>query len=364
MKISKFFSAVFLVSLISLVAPGCASKPPIDSEPISIDPPPVTSDRQESVANENSDRQQFLQPRCVKWADFKQAVKEKRISLDSPIPELPSNFREGCLLADRGIYTLVIYVFANSTDVKRLPINQRSPSLYRDLYAIIPPVEPYFNVPDLPVDRRLKYMRIFFDSPNRSNSLDLNKPQAWKGWERPYVRNAVNIFYHAILVDSHYLNREEVVRLLEATKDLWSSPSAPTIKSAHTSNFSTCSLKNWNLLDPYGEVTFTIAVTNRSKRKQQILAIELEILDKEGNDLRTLSNPYRRYQGWTFGFEPPLRDRETREVEGFRKYMVGWHQVKLKRCQWLNSSEQYRQLYPEINNIYFTVNSRSRSKYS
>jgi hypothetical protein len=354
MKIPKFFSAVFLVSLVSLVAPGCASKLPIDSEPISIDPPPITTSYgKNTTPNESSDRQQFLQPRCVKWADFKQAVKEKLISLDSPIPELPSNFREGCLLADRGIYTLVVYVFANGTNVKRLPINTKIPSLHRDFYRIIPPVKAYFDVPDLPLDVRLKYLRIVFDKTDRSNSLDLNKPQGWKDWKHPYVRNAVNIFYRTILVDSHYLNREEVVRLLEAIRDRWQPPlPASGINPQHTTDSSTCSLKDWNLHDPYGEVTFTIAVTNRSKRKQRILAIELEILDKEGNDLRMLSNPYRRYQGWTFGFEPPLRDGETREAEGFRKYMVGWHQVKLKRCQWLNSSEEYRQLYPEINNTF------------
>jgi hypothetical protein len=63
------------------------------------------------------DRQQFLRLRCVKWADFKVAVKEKRISLDSPIPELPSNFKDSRLLVDRGIHTLVIYVFANVTEL-------------------------------------------------------------------------------------------------------------------------------------------------------------------------------------------------------------------------------------------------------
>ncbi|WP_019502418.1 hypothetical protein [Pseudanabaena sp. PCC 6802] len=263
MQISKVTFSVLLAPFILLVTTNCASNPSVASEPIPIDPPPLTTSKS------SGERLHSSVPRCVTWPEFERASEGKRI-----------------------------------------------------------------------------------DSSNRSNSLDLNKPQAWKDWERPYAPNAVNIFYRTVLVDSYYLNREEVVRLLEATKDRWQSPAAPTANSAHTSDSSTCSLKNWNLLDPYGEVTFTIAVTNRSKRKQQILAVELEILDKDGNDLRTLSNPYRRYQGWTFGFEPPLRDGETREVEGFRKYMVGWHQVKLKRCQWLNSSEQYRQLYPEINNIY------------
>jgi hypothetical protein len=153
-------------------------------------------------------------------------------------------------------------------------------------------------------------------------------------------------------IDTAHLNLAEVVPSFETNKDQWQSPSPPAIRSTDANDNSICKLKDWSLRDPYGEVTFKIIVTNQSKKPQKILLIELEILDKEGNDLRTLSNPYRRYQGWTFNFDPPVRDRETREAEGFRKYMVGWHQVNLKRCQWLNSPEQYRRLYPEMNNIY------------
>jgi hypothetical protein len=346
MKTPQSFIPLVLLFLISLATSGCGNKAPSDSNPISVDQPPVTIPENPV----NSDRL-ILQPRCVKWDEFKQAVAAQRINLEQPIPDLPVNFSDGCVLADRGIYTLVLYVFMPGTDVKRLPISKQLPALYGDFYAIVPPVNPHFNMPDLPTDLRFKYMRIAFDSPNRFNSLDLNKPQEWKTWERPYAPDKTGVSYRTIFVESYYINTEEVTRLLEATKERWNSQFAITKPSPSTDDRSTCKLKDWNILDPYGEVTFHIAVTNRSQKQQTSLLVELEILDKEGNAIRMLSNPYRRYQGWTFDFDPSIRDGETREMEGFRKYMVGWHQVKLKRCQWLNPG-QYRQLYPEINNTY------------
>jgi hypothetical protein len=344
METLQHFAPLASALLVFLIAPGCG-KAQIDSGSIPIDSPPVATS-ENGVKSERG----ILQPRCVKWNEFKQAVAKKRINLEQPIPELPINFRDGCILADRGIYTLVLYVFMPGTDVKRLPISKQLPALHGDFYAIVPPVNLDFDLPDLPTDLRLKYMRIAFDNPNRFNSLDLNKPQEWKTWERPYAPNKIGVFYRTIFVESYYINTEEVVRLLEATQERWQQ-SPVTKSSPGISDLSTCNLKDWNILEPYGEVTFYITLTNRSRKPQTSLLVELEILDKEGNEIRMLSNPYRRYQSWTFGFDSPMRDGEIREMEGFRKYMVGWHQVKLKRCQWLNPG-QYRQLYPEINNTY------------
>jgi hypothetical protein len=291
-----------------------------------------------------------LLPPCVTWNQFTQAVAENRIPFAYPLPELPNAYRKGCVLADQGFDTLVFYIFKDGFDIRQLPINTK---LYQQLSAkhrihrLLPPLKAFKT---LPPSRYLRadYMRIGFDRPNRPNSFNLNNPSARGDWERPHLLNpyAGIVFYRTAFVDKlEPKDAATMVQLLEATRDRWATITPPTPTPPPVADPSSCLLKDWQR-SKY-EVTFTLTVTNRSDRPQTGIVAELEILDQDGNDVRDY-NPFRRVQALHYPLEPPLKVGETRDLEGLRKYVTYWRKMTLKRCQWLNSPHDYREIYPEM----------------
>ncbi|MBW4619981.1 MAG: hypothetical protein KME17_11580 [Cyanosarcina radialis HA8281-LM2] len=338
----------FIVS-VSLLLVGCSSGV------ISVAPPPpqeVEIDSRSTKIKLVNRSQIPTKVKCVTWSQFQQAVRDRKISLNQPVPDLPQGYRQGCVLADRGVYTLVLYIFKDGFDIDRLPVNRQVLASERYQQAIIPPLDTFYSLPrsDLKVK---EYMRIGFDRLDRPNSLDLNKPDNWKTWERPYVSFQKDIFYRTIFVDKLDSDRsiQEMVDLLAATRDRWPAETPFSSRSTAITDKSTCKLKGYNTHAKWGEPIYEsnliITVTNRSSIAKNIILIEMDTFDEHGNKIR-MENGLRRFQKWIFFLEPPLQVGETRDIEASgRKYIV-WHKIDLKHCQWLNSIGGYFAIYPEV----------------
>jgi hypothetical protein len=345
MKILQFTISAALAFLLAGCGSGAILVAPPPANEVEIDSPSATT----KLVNQP---QVSPKVKCVTWSQFQQAVKDNKIEVNQPVPDLPQGYRQGCVLADRGVHTLVLYVFKDGFNLDRLPINRQVLSSDRYRQAIIPPLDSFYTLPrsDLKVK---EYMRIGFDRLDRPNSLDLNQPDNWKTWERPYVSFEKTIFYRTIFVDKLDSDRrlQEMVDLLAATKDRWQSETKVASRSTPVTDGSTCKLKDYNThakwREPIYESNLIITVTNRSPDIQKFLLIEMETFDENGNIFRS-ENSLRRFQPWIFPIDPPLQIGETRDLEAYGPKYIPWYKIGLKHCQWLNSVSGYLAIYPEV----------------
>ncbi|BAY91687.1 MULTISPECIES: hypothetical protein [unclassified Tolypothrix] len=328
---------------------SCEQKP--DSQPVTVEPPPAIASISSHLTQVTNLSHKTIVPPCVIWKQFQQAVTEKRISFTYPLPELPNGYRQGCLLADQGIDTLILYVFKDGWDIQKLQIN---PKFYQQLsskhqiYQLLPPLKAFKRIPPSRY-LRADYLMMGFDEPKKPNNFNLNKPSNWSDWQHPYLPNPYSgkVYYRNIFVDK--LERQDgeiMANLLESTSDRWPKNVPTNYSSPPLTAASSCQIKEWTRSEY--EVNFTLVVTNHSDRPQKAIVAELEILDKEGNAARDY-NPYRRFQGLYYSLGTPLLVGETRYIEDLRKYVsTYWDKMTLKRCQWLNGYHDYLEIYPEM----------------
>ena len=293
-----------------------------------------------------------LDIRCITWSEFKQFVQNRTIRLQSPVPEVPSGYQNGCLLAFQGEQTLIVHIFENGVELEDLPIENCGDCQYseREIYSVIPAAT-QFNLDTYILSEsgnpRKNSITIIFDSIWQ-NSIAYSAKNSWDIARGEYI-----IFYRTIVVSINHKNddrqeylQREMKRLLEETSDRWtfSWEDIFNVSNNDIDNTIDCKLENWQP-DEVGSARFILTVTNHSDRSQNFVLVELGVRDKDRNYIGFYP---RRFQGFIFDLDPPLEVGETRNLSGGRKYGINWNTIDIEACKWLDFPQEYFERYPEL----------------
>ena len=147
---------------------------------------------------------------CVQWQDFQSAVHLGELRFRSPVPNLPERYQNGCVMAEHGAHTLNIYVLPEGRVPETLPI----PPSMRDweIFKVLP----FGIVSDRPEALENEVLIVRYDS-----GLAAERIAKEKAWSEPHIYDEHSVVFRYLWLESQAIPVEEMVAILEETKDKW-----------------------------------------------------------------------------------------------------------------------------------------------
>lgn len=151
--------------------------------------------------------------KCVTWQRFKAAIESGKLNLGMPLPNLPTEFKNGCLSSDQGAHTIIIFVLKEGISAEPIPLRNLPPDA---IYKIVPPLAITEKYDQLYENGQI--LQISFDFPGVKD-LEFRKRHAW---QQVHIDSEYHtVVFRNLFMESKGVSLEEMARLLEATKSQW-----------------------------------------------------------------------------------------------------------------------------------------------